>query len=272
MTTELLEEWRLWQVSEALSPRTIDERIATMRSLARHTGADLMALTPSEIIRFCGRPGLSQTTRWTYHTSIRAFCRWMVKSTHRRDNPAKKTPRPKRPKSRPRPVSDTQLEALLARANRRRTRTYILLAALAGLRVHEIAKIRGEHISGNRLTVTGKGNSTWIVPLHPRLVEEAKRYPADGHWFPAYPTQRSSLPHVGPHAVSKAIRDTMRRAGFAGKPHQLRHWFGTALVSEGVDLGVVQKLMRHESPATTVIYADIRFGLQADGLSRIDVA
>ena len=265
----VLDEWRIWMESQALSPRTIHERLATMRNLAGHADLDdLTQITPRAIVRYCGRSGLAPASKATYHATIRAFCQWLIKADYRDDDPTLKTPTPKRGKSRPRPISDDQLDALLAHANRRRTRTYILLATLAGLRVHEIAKLRGDDIAGARLTVTGKGNSTWVVPLHPRLVEEATHHPSSGYWFPTYDPQ-STAPHVGAHAVSKAIRDTMRRAGFDGKPHQLRHWFGTSLVTSGVDLGVVQKLMRHESPQTTTIYADVHFGLQTDGIAKL---
>jgi integrase/recombinase XerD len=53
----------------------------------------------------------------------------------------------------------------------------ILLAALAGLRVHEIAKICGEDvdIDSRTLRVTGKGGRTETLPRHPILVESPRR-------------------------------------------------------------------------------------------------
>lgn len=271
LTDPILTEWAAWQTAQGLSDRTISERIATIRNMLEHTGADAVTFTARDIIRFCGRSGINATTRATYHASIRAYAKWLVFLDFRPDNPCDKTMTPRRNKSKPRPVTDEQLERILYAVNRRRTRTYVLLAALAGLRVHEIAKIRGKDFTPTTLTVQGKGASTWTVPLHPLLAREAEQYPAEGYWFPSYAREGSELPHIQSHAVSKAIREAMFRAGFAGKPHQLRHWFGTTLANQGVDLGVVQKLMRHESPATTVIYADVRFGLQLDGITRLDL-
>ena len=46
-------------------------------------------------------------------------------------------------------------------------------------------------------------------------------------------------------------------------------WLRKSLDTSGVDLGVVQKLMRHESPQTTTIYADVHFGLQTDGIAKL---
>ena len=61
-------------------------------------------------------------------------------------NVTARLPRPRTPKGAPRPISGLALRALLEARMHKRTRVMILLAALAGLRVHEIAKIRGRSI------------------------------------------------------------------------------------------------------------------------------
>ena len=265
-----LTRWEIWQEAQGLSARTIAERLATMRHLAAHSRATPLDLEPDHIIAFIARPGMSAATRATYHASIRAFCAWMQRTGVRPDNVADQTPRPRRPKSRPRPVEASQLEALLHAANRRRTRSYILLGALAGLRVHEIAKLHGRDIDPYTgvLTITGKGGKTAAIPLHDRLLEEASHYPRDAYWFPAYGKQTSNE-HVNAHAVSGAIRSAMVRAGIHGKPHQLRHFYGTELVRAGVNLRIVQTLMRHESPATTAIYTQVDQDQQRAGIAAL---
>lgn len=264
-----LDNWTIWMRAQGLSERTIGERCATVRHLLTYVGTEPLTLSPDHIQTYLARR-MSPASRATYHASIRAFCAWMQRTRIREDNPADLTPRPKRPKSTPRPVEHSQLAALLEAANRKRTRTYILLGALAGLRVHEIAKIRGEHIDPytNVLTVVGKGGKVAQVPLHERLVEEAALYPRREYWFPSYTGDRE---HIAPAAVSAAIAKAMRRAGFEGKPHQLRHFYGTELVRAGVNLRVVQTLMRHESPATTAIYTRVDVDQLRDGIAQLRV-
>jgi site-specific recombinase XerD len=264
-----LGRWTLWMHAQGLSERTIGERIGTIRGLLEYAHAGPLELAPEDIQTFLARK-LSPATRATYHASIRAFCAWMQRTRERDDNPADQTPRPRRPKSRPRPIASTQLDALLEAANRRRTRTYILLAAFAGLRVHEIAKIHGRDIDPYTgvLTVTGKGGKTAQVPLHDELLAEATHYPSDAYWFPAY-SQNTKTPHVTSTAVSQAISGAMTRAGFQGKPHQLRHYYGTELVRAGVNLRIVQTLMRHESPATTAIYTEVDIDQLRDGIAAL---
>lgn len=267
ITREILDDWILWMRSQGLSERTIGERIGTARQLLEHANAKPLTLTPRDIQNFLARP-LSAATRATYHASIRALCAWMQRTQVREDNPADRTPRPRRPKSRPRPIESTQLSALLAAANRRRTRAYVLLGALAGLRVHEIAKIHGRDIDPytHVLTVIGKGGKVARIPMHDDLVKLAESYPIDAYWFPSYLAGRE---HVSSTAVSQAISDAMHRAGFQGKPHQLRHFYGTELVRAGVNLRIVQTLMRHESPATTAIYTEVDFGQLRDGIATL---
>lgn len=270
MTLEnVLSMWRLWQESEALSERTISERAYVIQHLISYTGTRPLELTPTDIVRFTARQDISAASRGTYHASIRAYCAWLVRAELRDDDPSLKTRRPKRPKGQPRPVQNSQLAALLGQVNRRRTRMYILLAALAGLRVHEIAKFRGDDIDleNGIITVNGKGGKTAVIPAHPDIIEAAHQFPKFGPWFPAY----TRVGHIQPAAVSYAIMRTMRRAGINGKAHQLRHWYATTLLHDGVDVRIVQTLMRHESLATTAIYTLVDLDQQRAGIARLSL-
>lgn len=266
----MLTQWRAWQEAQGLSERTIADRATTMKQLVSFAGVDLLGIEPQHIIAYCGRAGLAPSTRATYHADMRAFYGWAIRVKHIEKDPTVETPRPKRPKNQPRPIFTTQLSAMLDRVNRKRTRAMIVLAAYAGLRVHEVAKFRGEDIDlySGILTVTGKGGKTSMIPAHGMILDLAKDFPRRGYWFPAYRSQTTS-PHVRPHAVSKAIRDTMLRAGIDGKPHQLRHFYGTELLEQGVDVRIVKDLMRHESLATTEIYTRVSMRQMREGIMRI---
>lgn len=254
-TDQLLDAWRIWQVSQGLSDRTYDERIATMRHLFELTGATPRTLSPFHIIVYCGRTELSDASRWSYHTVIRAFCAWMIKVRIRGDDPTEETPKPKKPRAKPRPLAFGVVRAIYEAANRERTRAYIMLAVLQGLRIHEIAKIRGEDLDLERgtLIVTGKGGATEIMPLHPEVAALALTMPRDGYWFPAYTVEGC----IGRKAVYAAIKGAMRRAGYGwATPHQLRHSYATELLATGAPTLVVQGLMRHANVSTTERYAD----------------
>ena len=270
----LLMEWQAWQRAGGLSERTITERSGTLNHLAESIGVDLAALQPGHIIAFLGRKGIGPSSRATYHASIRAFCKWAMDAGHFTVNPTDKTPSPKRPRNLPRPVAAAQLGAILKAAHRTKAHMMVLLAALAGLRVHEIAKIQGQDIDldAGTLMVTGKGGSTQVLPLHPLLLDMAQKFPRQGYWFPTYKGNVTGQKGpILPAAVSITISRAMERAGVTGTPHQLRHWYGTALLEAGVDLRTVQELMRHLSIASTQIYTKVSDVRRREGVNRLEL-
>lgn len=165
-------------------------------------------------------------------------------------------------------MATSHIELLLASGIRGRTRTAVLLCAYQGLRVHEAAKVRGEDVDlvARTLRVIGKGGVDDTVPLHPLVAAEAAFYPRRGWWFPSHtrpghPIRRESL--------SCAISRAMKRAGVPGTAHSLRHWLATELTSANVNARVAQTLMRHASPATMAIYAEVRREQQLGALLRL---
>lgn len=256
-------EWAGWQRAAGLSERTIAERAGAVRKLAELCDGDP---TRRDVVFFLGRRGLAASTRATYHGHLRAFFTWCITAGLREDDPMAGVPVPRRPRHTPRPISSEQLGALLAVCNRRRTRAMVLLGALAGLRVHEIAAIRGADFAGDMLAVTGKGGKTAMVPVHPSLGAIVAAMPA-GWWFPNH----AGTGPITPKAVGVAITRAMGRAGFEGTAHQLRHWYGSALVAGGVGLRTVQELMRHESVQSTQIYTLVSAPERAAGIARLEL-
>jgi len=252
----LLDEWVIWQRARNISDKTITERVLVVRRL--NSAATISAV---DVDRFLSNPVWSKATRATYHGAIRAWCLWLVRTKRREDDPTLIATPPRVPKRRPRPLADEHLAALLETKMHQRTHAMILLGAYAGLRVGEIAKIRGEDVDliTKSISVTGKGDKRRDVPLHPILQTLAADMPPRLWWFPTWvgnARHAAGGPMLG-NSVSAVISRTMNRAGIPGTPHALRHWFGTALRAAGVDSLVIKELMGHESLGTTAIYVDV---------------
>lgn len=265
------QQWRRHMQARSLSPNTIDERLRVLAGLEHTTGTPARRLTTDQLVDWLAAGPWSTSTRATYHGYLRAWFIWLQTQEIRMDNPMVKIPAPRAPRRRPRPVADAHLDVLLATPMHRKTRAMILLAALEGLRVHEIAKIRGQDIDlvAGTLHVIGKGGSDYDLPLHPMLAEIAATMPRVGYWFPAN-ARRPAGGCVHSRSVTDIISRTMRRAGVPGTPHALRHWYGTTLVDSGADLRTVQELLRHASLATTQIYTQVSDRRRTEAVARLD--
>lgn len=265
----LINAWTLTMQAQGLSQATITERTRLIHQLARTTGTDPAALTPHTLTIFLANID-SPVTADAYYSIARAWCTWLVRAGHRDDDPTMRVPRPRVPPARPRPITRPQLDAVLALPLRPATRTKILLAAYAGLRIHEIAKIKAQDIdpAGGTLTVTGKGGRTDLLPAHPIILDQATNYPRKGHWFPS-PTRPGQ--HVTAQTVGTVIARALRRAGIDATAHQLRHFFATSLLEASVDSRIVQTLMRHASLATTGRYLGVTLAQQRQALTGLRI-
>lgn len=65
---------------------------------------------------------------------------------------------------------------------------------------------------------------------------------------------------MSPRAIERAVETVGVRAGERRRihPHLLRHTFATNALHAGMDLTVIQHLLGHSDPKTTMIYAELR--------------
>lgn len=263
MLPDTLEAWRVRGMAAGHSPRTIAARRGTVRRLVLD-GLDPMGASEGELEAWLanltdtrtGEP-VKRSSLATYRAHLRAWYGWLAESGRREDDPSLTLPSARAPRGVPRPVSPADVTAILAACadpRARQTAAYVTLAAFAGMRVHEIAKVRGEDFMGGEIAVTGKGGVVSTLPLVPVIARLAEEMPRAGWWFPT----DSASGHVHRCSVSSAISRAMRRAGVVGTPHALRHFYCTQVLrSTGGDLRKTQRLARHASPATTAIYTQV---------------
>lgn len=268
----LIDEWEVWQYAARLSDVTVSERVRVLRIFETEAGINPADATPLHIVRWYSSHAddWSRSTHCTYHSYLAAWFKWLQLQEYRVDSPMVKVGSPKQPDRVPRAVADSEPMRLLSSNMHHRTRVMILLGALQGLRVHEIAKFRGEDIDHEReiVTVHGKGGKVKPLPLHRIIAATSRTMPARGWWFPANATRPGE--HIHSKSVSQIIGKAMRRAGIQRTAHGLRHWYGTTLLDDGADLRVVQELLRHASLSTTQIYTKVPDGRRRTAVEALD--
>lgn len=266
----VIEEWRLAQRAQGLSARTVTERCRVAQSMADQVG-DPVTVSTRQVRAWVAGQQVATSTRATYDRYLRALFRFLLDDGLRPDDPMAKAKRVRDPRQEARPVSNAQLEALLTSRMHRRTRVMCYLAAFQGLRVHEVAKVRGEDVDldAGLLFVAGKGGVTATLPLHELVAAAAVDMPRRGYWFATHEyTGRTG--HIHGNSVSSMLSVAMRRAGIPdGTAHRLRHWYGSSLVKNGTNLRAVQQLLRHASLATTERYVRVEDQAKTDGVARL---
>lgn len=253
----LISAWCTTMVAANFSARTIESWVAIVGRAARATGQMPVAFSAPAVAHWLAGHTNAHTRR-TYWIALMAWSRHLVACEVRPDNPMDALRRPSLPRGCPRPVSTISLYRILDHERlKERTRGMILLAAYAGLRVHEVAKVRGEDFDIDQMLIQvhGKGGRSDMLPLHPVLLPVVAAMPDRGFWYPT-PIQPAGRP-IDPRTVTSLIKGAMTAAGVAGVPHGLRAWYATSLLRAGVDVRTVQTLMRHASLNTTQLYLEV---------------
>ena len=213
-------------------------------------------------------------------TGIRSFCRFLVASGLRLDDPTLHVRFPKAPKALPRALARTQVRELVAALavptglhpvddyQWRRNRLALLLMLYAGFRISEAQQLRVRDVQLEQARIViraGKGEKDRVVPLHAVVVEELRPF------LEGRREHHAVCGHAhGPALADKSMHHVFERwvprlgLSFHLTSHQLRHTFITELIDRGANIFEAQELAGHESPETTRIY----YRLSADHLRK----
>ena len=252
-----LDRWESFLIAGGRSNRTVLLRVRHMRLVARGLTVGPGEVKEVSLMDWLAAQSWTSETRYSYYCSIRLFYRWYTPRYDLTANPALDLPTVRRRPGVPRPIGEDVLATAIRRAQvngDKRVELILMLAATAGLRAGEVARVHAQDLvsdrSGTSLIVLGKGGRERIVPLRPetaRAVSTACRM--GGGW--AFPGQDNG--HLSPMHVSK-----LAAAALPGHwtLHALRHRYATRVYQAERDLLITQRLLGHASVETTQRYAE----------------
>jgi integrase/recombinase XerD len=265
----------LWSES-GLARQTLDGYRRDLEGFARwrdgrHGGigdADRAALF--DYFAWRTRQGYSPRSNARLLSALRAFYAHRLRRHARKDDPSALLDPPKLPRSLPKALAESEIEALLAApdvstASGLRDRAMLELMYACGLRVSELVGLPATAVNLRQgvLRITGKGGKERLVPMGEEAQHWLERYVAEAR--PALAGKRALAPLFlggkGEAPTRQAFWTLVKRhAAAAGisaariSPHGLRHSFATHLLNHGADLRALQMLLGHSSLSTTQIY------------------
>src|SRR5690606_21076085 len=145
--------WANEQRAMGVAHRTINSRDELLRIVERIAGVGPLELQKPHLLAVMNRPNartggqLAPGTKQVERSYLQGFTRWMVEEGYREDDPGAKLRRVKVPRRKPRPLQLENIESMLRSGAYRSTREMITIAALTGLRVGEVVRIRGEDVN-----------------------------------------------------------------------------------------------------------------------------
>jgi len=167
--------------------------------------------------------------------------------------------KPKTGRELPKPVSEEVFWKLLKIAEEKAKEGFpwklaaVVLMGLAGLRASEALSVNQFSLEKDSegviwVRVRGKGRKERRIPMPKNQYTE---------WL--WKNKQRILP-LGVHyqTLYQTVQSIGKKAGDPNvTPHRLRHTYGTMLSRKGVPVQVIQELMGHSSPATTMGYVKV---------------
>ncbi|MBE16569.1 MAG: integrase [Cytophagaceae bacterium] len=169
--------------------------------------------------------------------------------------------RPRKEKKLPQVLSIDEVQQLLGSLVNLKHKTLLSLLYACGLRIGESLSIRIKDVDLDRSYVhirSGKGNKDRFVPIPKQmrllLVRYLNAYTPKHFVFEGRNGKRYSA--VSARSV---LQRALFKCGFKKSItlHTLRHSHATHLLENGTDLRLIQELLGHHSPKTTMIYTHV---------------
>lgn len=260
-----LNEYLLLLERSGKAETTINETGTFLRVMFREL-PEWSECSTADIEEFLDNRGYEHSSRRQRVFILKGFFRFVYENEA---SPAERlvTPSTRYNKARV-PVYRADIEHLL-RETHGNEHLVVSLAALAGLRVSEIGKLKQSDVSladGLLHVRDAKGGKSRWVALHPHLVDV----------LPVGNPERwvvwrdSGLPYTAKY-LSDWGKKILRRHGVSGSMHMLRAWFATSVAESG-SMKVAQEALGHSDIRVTQGYVRPDMDAHKRAVNALDVA
>lgn len=225
-------------------------------------------------VAFMASEGISARTIRRKIQSLRAYYKFLMRTTGLLDNPAEQISTARLPRHLPDFIRPEQTKAVLdaevdaSDFTSVRNRLIVDMLYSTGIRCSELMGLLDAdvNLARNELKVLGKRNKERIIPFGPQMREAILQYrdlrnELAGSCASASFFVRDNGQPLYRKLIYNIVHDTLAGNVTAARcsPHVLRHSFATDMLNNGADITAVQQLLGHASLSTTQIYTHLSY-------------
>lgn len=174
-------------------------------------------------------------------------------------------------------LTGEEVERLLEAVDHPIVYYFLRTMALTGMRVSECVNLQVHHVDFERrslLVENGKGGKSRRIPLNDELFDDLSYYVA--HVRPDVRTSNmfayERTGQVSSQSINAHLKEAAKRARIDKHvtSHMLRHSFASYLITKGVHVAVIQKLLGHTNLRTTSTYLHVDQSELVEAIQQVD--
>lgn len=207
------------------------------------------------------------------HISVLKSFYKFIEQKHKYANPTTSLVYPKLDKKLPHFLFFSEMDELLNELEKGELRVYLLFifTYATGIRLSELSNVEISDIYNNELRVIGKGNKERIVPISEYVVSLVEEYVLTREYHCNYLFLNSRGNKLTARGISYIMNKEMDKLAFNFKvtPHTLRHTFASHLLTNGMDIKIIQEILGHSSLQSTQVYTHVTKGELLDTYNQV---
>lgn len=264
-TEEKLQMYLAVKKLDGLSKKTLKNYYYQLMKFAGHLIKPIASITTSDLRMYLAArcKDMKATSMNGQITILKSFFSWLHSEEYIPKNPMLRIKQTKVPKRLRHALTQEEIELLRQACKTHREKALIEFLVSTGCRLSEVVNINQQDIDWYEmsLNVIGKGNKERKVYFSVKAKILIKKYlntRKDSNSALFVASKGKNL-RLGGRSVEREIKKVTMRAGIDKSvyPHLFRHSFATHSLNSGMSLPVLQHLMGHTEPATTMIYAEL---------------